>query len=427
MKNNLFQQVFQTFWPSYHEKHAVSSEQESAVQMIMKCRTGDLGYVMNECTSCGYHISRPCSCNNRNCPVCQKWKRDEWTTKRKEESIDGIQYYHVVCTIPHELNPLVFCNRRIMLSLFMKSAANAVLELAADPRYLGAVPGIVSVLHTWGSAMSEHYHVHMIVTGGGLDPKGCFIKLPRKNYFFPQAKVSELFRGKFLDGLQLYYQKNTLSFTGDTFRLKEESYFKLWLADIYKKGFNTYICLPQDHPEEAGISGEEQIERLGTYVSRENFHPSSIVGIESSLNDSENYDKHINTYLGLYSSCSGITDDRILEVTQGTVSFQYKNYRRGGEKSIMALEGTEFIRRFLQHVLPKRFMRIRFYGFLSNSCRKKNLHKIRVQLKMAEFILERKKMTVLERIKYLYGTDITLCPHCGKILTIYRTREVQLE
>jgi len=405
-------------WTNYKREHTVSPQQESAVQLIMQCRTGELGHRTSVCEECGHITYTPCSCNNRNCPICGSWRRDEWAHARESERIDGVDYYHITCTVPHELNPLILNNQKLLLGLLLSSSSKAVIELAQDPKYLGATPGIVSVLHTWGSALTYHPHVHMIVTAGGLNKEKKFIQAKRKDFFLPHKCIADLFRGKFLHQLRKEYDGDELEFTGTSERYKEPEKFQELMDLLYTKGFNTHIVLCENEVEELNSQGKESpVQHLGRYTGRRSFSEDQIKEVASTKEDLTHKENVIN-YLARFSSSAAITESRIQKGTKDSVVFEYKDYRDNGTVKLMELDAMEFIRRFLLHILPSRFCKIRYYGFLSNSRRSRNLHLIRTLLKATEYINKCKGKTTTEKIKILYHRDVTVCPYCGGRLQI---------
>ena len=212
--------AFQTFFPDYKEKHFVSAEQAKAAACISNCKTGRLGYSVSECPKCGYRRIHSCSCNNRDCPCCQAPLEKKWVMERNSELVSGIAYYHVIFTLPHELNPLILANQKLLYDLLFSSATDALITLCRDKKYMGATPGIVSVLHTWGQQLTFHPHLHVCLSGGGLTPADQFVETRHKGFIIPKPVLGKVYRGKFLEGLRVLHEAGRLSFSGEALRLR---------------------------------------------------------------------------------------------------------------------------------------------------------------------------------------------------------------
>ncbi|GET28208.1 IS91 family transposase [Prolixibacter sp. SD074] len=271
------------------------------------------------------------SCRNRHCPVCQQKEKLEWLDKRMKELLP-VGYYHLVFTLPHELNPLCLQNRKVMYGLLFKAVSQTLLELTRDVKHLGADIGLVTVLHTWGQNMKEHPHLHCIMPAGGLGfDREHWVHVPDKNNFFIAGKVlAKKFRGKFLDMLKQSKEKGGLDFHGKLTGIKGPEQFVRFLAPLYQKSWVVNVQKPMGNPEKI-------LEYLSRYVFR-----------------------------------IAITDRRIIEVKDGKVRFSWKDYRTGRFRE-MKLDINEFIRRFLLHILPKGFFKVRYYGIFSSRYRKQNI------------------------------------------------------
>jgi len=284
---------------------------------IEACRTSLLGGHKDKCDSCGHPEISYNSCRNRHCPKCQFLLKEKWIEARAEDLLP-IQYFHVVFTIPAELNPLVLSNQKVMYNLLFRSVSETLVELGNDPKRLGARIGFMAILHTWGQNLMDHPHIHCVVTGGGLSSdRGHWVSC-RKGFFIPVKVMSALFSGKFLDYLKRNYESGDLVFPGALDNLKEPHAFEGYRRQFYHKKWAVY-CKPPFN------------------------------GIEGGLQ-----------YLSRYTHRIAISNHRILKLEDGKVSFLWRDYSDGDKEKIMTLDADEFTRRFLLHVLPDRFVKIRW-------------------------------------------------------------------
>jgi hypothetical protein len=308
--------------------------------------------------------------------------RAKWLERVREDLLP-VPYFHVVQTLPHEpvLDRLVLANRRVLYGLLFRATAETLLELAADPRYLGARIGLLMVLHTWGQLMNRHSHVHVVVPGGGLSLDGTRWVSCRDGFFLPVAVMGSLFRGKFLAGLKRLWRERKLKLDGELCPLAEKSQFELWLSSLYKKKWVTYAQGP----------------------------PSGVKGAEAVLK-----------YLARYVSGVAISDKRLVSHANGRVTFRCKNYRvltkgsgRGGRQGTSSLSGLEFVERYMQHVLPRGMVRIRYYGLLSNRERRKHLRRCRelIGVSSEPVPTEPAKAHVADRLE---TKGLATCPSCGQ-------------
>jgi hypothetical protein len=315
----------------YISQNRVPDGQRSLIHLLSACRTAGLGSHFGKCDHCCYTEKSYNSCRNRHCPACQQKEKMEWLGKRMKELLP-VGYYHLVFTLPHELGPLCLQNKKVMYGLLFKAVSQTLLELTRDVKHLGADIGLVTVLHTWGQNMKEHPHLHCIMPAGGLSfDREHWVHVPDKKNFFIAGKVlAKKFRGKFLDMLKQEKEKGGLNFHGKLASIKGPVQFKRFLAPLYQKSWVVNVQKPMGSPEKI-------LEYLSRYVFR-----------------------------------IAITDRRILEVEDGKVHFSWKDYRLGRFRE-MKLDVDEFIRRFLLHVLPKGFFKVRYYGILSSRYRKQNI------------------------------------------------------
>ena len=323
--------LFREYAANYISQNRVTKEQRSLIHLLSACRTAGLGSHFEQCDHCGYTVKSYNSCRNRHCPVCQQKDKLEWLDKRMQELLP-VGYYHLVFTLPHELNKLCLQNKNVMYGLLFKAASQTLFELTRDTKHLGADIGLITVLHTWAQNMMEHPHLHCIMPAGGLSfDRGHWVHTRKKNNFFIAGKVlAEKFRGKFLDMLKQSKEEGKLVSRGKLAGIKGPVQFNRFLTPLYKKDRVVNVQAPIGNP------------------------------------------KKILEYLSRYVFRIAITDRRILEVKDGKVRFSWKDYRSGHFRQ-MKLDVNEFIRRFLLHVLPKGFFKVRYYGIFSSRHRKQNL------------------------------------------------------
>jgi hypothetical protein len=357
------QDIFLAHGSSFRQEHKLSFEQHKTMSAIEKCRTAALGGHTDICDECGYTQISYNSCRNRHCPKCQTLAKERWIDSQKSDLLD-VGYFHVVFTLPDELNGIVFQNQQALYNLLFKASAETLTDLAMDRRYLGARVGFTSVLHTWGQNLMHHPHVHCIVPGGGQNHLGKWVS-SKKKFFIPLKVLSRKFRGKLL----FYLQQTKLEFHGSLEYLANGLAFRNLIDTLYGKEWIVY-CKPP-------------------------FRDAACV-VE---------------YLGRYTHRVAISNNRILSMENGTVSFKWRDYRDNSQWKVMTVSAHEFIRRFLLHVLPKGFMKIRHYGFLGNRNKSKKLMICKMLTRTA--IVKKKKASTLELITKLLGRDICKCPACG--------------
>jgi len=356
----------------YKNQYNVPSSYEKVIKALTDCRTVKMGGHSYACDSCDYEKNAYNSCRNRHCPKCQGMARLKWVECRMEELLP-VQYFHCVLTVPSELNPFALRHKEPFYTILQKAAAETLSELSQDPNHIGGKTGYISVLHTWGQNLLDHPHLHCIVPGGGLSEHKEWVSC-KEDFLFPLKVVSRLFKGKFMAKFKESVKKGDIKFHG---KLKEYADYSTWRQFInllYEKEWVVYLKEP--------FGGPEQVLK----------------------------------YLGGYTHRIAIANHRILNVKDGSVYFSWKNNVAGGVRQVMKLSIVEFIRRFLLHVLPKGYKRIRYYGFLSNRTRKKALElcfKLLGKIKDAATATVKSK-SVLEILKRLFGIDVTVCPKCGK-------------
>jgi len=371
------QDVFLSSFERFKNNNFVSLMGQKVANAIMRCRTASLGGHVDVCPSCDYARPSYNSCKDRHCPKCQTVKKEKWIGKRKEDMLE-VKHFHTVLTIPSELNSLVLQNPRKLFSLLFSCAAAAVKELTESPKYLGATIGFTSILHTWGSNMSFHPHIHMVVTAGGITPDG-FWKPTRGKFFLPVRVISDLFRGKFLAGCRALYDKGELSFKGANGNALSHRAFRDLLDSCYKKDWVVYAKVPFN-------------------------------GAEGAFE-----------YLGRYTHRIAISNSRLVAVTDKYTTFTWKDYKDDGKRKEMTLSNEEFLRRFLLHVLPYGFTRIRHYGLYSSRSKTARLELYRMALALKHHKKPGKKKkkqaeTPFEIVLRILGRDPRRCPTCGSLL-----------
>lgn len=300
--------------------------QIKVLHAISRCRTAALGGHRDQCVRCGHQVISFNSCRNRHCPKCQTNAREKWLHTRQQELLP-VGYYHLVFSVPHGLVPLIWQNKRILFTLLFEASATTLLEVAADPKHLGAQIGFLSILHTWGQTLQPHPHVHCVVPGGGLSSDHtCWISSP-SHFFLPVKVLSRVFRGKFVAGLRRAFRRNQLAFYGECLPLADPKAFAAFLRTLFRQEWVVYAKPPFGGPD------------------------------------------HVLHYLARYTHRVAISNHRLLSVNDSHVTFRWKDYAHHSKRRTLTLTGEEFLRRFLQHVLPKGFPRIRYFGWLANRSR----------------------------------------------------------
>ena len=294
---------------------------------IERCRTAALGGHKDRCCLCGYETTSFNSCRSRHCPKCQTNARNRWLAERGKELLP-VPYVHVVFTLPHELSWLALQNKKVVYDLLFRASAATLLEIAADSKHLGAEIGFLSVLHTWGQTLQHHPHIHCVIPAGGLSPDHQRWVHPRYAFFLPVKVLSRVFRGKFVAGLKAAYQQRKLLFPGSLKPLAQDKAFQSFLRMLFRNDWVVYAKRPFGGPE------------------------------------------HVLQYLARYTHRVAISNHRITQLADGQVTFRWKDYAHRGRQKLMTISAGEFLRRFLLHVLPRGFVRIRFCGFLANRRRR---------------------------------------------------------
>ena len=371
MGDNKIDDVFQLGWLSYKESYYLSDEQFKAGNAIYKCKTPEMGCNTSVCEECGYTEIHNNSCRNRHCPKCQAVNKAIWVDERQSEVINS-PYYHAIFTVPYELNNLIYENQKNLYALLHKCAAETIIELARDKKYIGGVPGIIQVLHTWGSDLKYHPHIHSVISGGCLSPDKTKILMRGDRFFLPVHVVSKKFKGKFLFYLKSYREAGMLKYGCKCDNLRNSYEWKEFINRLYGKDWVFYI--------------KETFNHFGNAIK----------------------------YLGNYTHRVAISNQRIKSVDESGVVFTVKDYKTGEYNKEISLTLDEFLSRMMLHVLPGRFQKIRYYGFLNNRYKSANL-KIIFKLQGRQRSMARfKGLSKPEIIKLAFGKNLFICPCCGK-------------
>jgi predicted Zn-ribbon and HTH transcriptional regulator len=381
LSGNEVADIFRQFGPVYRESHPLLMRMLKTMSAIERCRTAVLGGHVDQCDSCGYLRISYNSCRNRHCPKCQSLPREKWLAARKRDLLP-VEYFHIVFTVPDLLNPLALRNQKVIYDILFKAASRALLALSKDPKHLGAEIGFISILHTWGQNLMDHPHLHCLVPGGGLSLDGKRWISSRGGFFIPVKVLSRLFRGKFLFYLKEAYRGGKLKFVGEIRSLGDTRKFQMMMDELYRKQWVLYCKPPFRSP------------------------------------------KQLLEYLGRYTHRVAISNHRLVKVEDGKVTFRWRDYKDGNKNKQMTLEAFEFIQRFLLHILPNNFVKIRHYGLLSNRNRQTKLRQCQKILgSTSKGKQQSTESEGWERLLFeLTGIDPRICPCCGKGRMV--TREI---
>jgi len=363
--------IVRTHGEEFRRAHAasLSPQQKRVLRNIELCRTAALGGHRERCNQCGHERNAYNSCGDRHCPKCQSMARAKWLEQRRAELLEA-EYFHVVFTLPEPLAHLSLQNKQEMYNLLFRATAETLQTIAADPQHLGAQIGFFCVLHTWGQTMTHHPHLHCVVPGGGISLDGSRWVACRPGFFLPVQVLSCRFRNVYLRYLQRAYDAGKLQFHGQFESLSDPLNFARYIAPLRDMEWVVYAKPPFGGPE------------------------------------------RVLDYLGRYTHRVAISNNRLLELKDGHVSFTYKDYKdEQQQRKVMTLSADEFLRRFLLHVLPDGFQRIRHYGLLGNRHRAENLARCR-ELMDVPAPAPQPKLDYRERCRQLTGQDPLLCPQC---------------
>ena len=371
-------EIFRRHGEKYRQAHQLSSQQRRVMRAIEQCRTAQLGGHRDQCSSCGYTRVSYNSCRNRHCPKCQSLAKARWLEEQTAQLLP-VHYFHVVFTVPDQLAHLALQNKRVVYNILFRAASETLHRIARDPKHLGAQIGFLAVLHTWGQTLLHHPHLHCVIPGGGLALDGHRWIPCRPKFFLPVRVLARLFRGLFLHYLTQAFHRGDLEFHGTLQHLADRRAFDCFLDAIRPINWVVYAKRP--------FGGPTQV-----------------------LN-----------YLGRYTHRVAISNHRLLNIDNHEVTFSWRDYRNSNQLRSMTLDTNEFIRRFLLHVLPDGFMRIRHYGLLSNSHSQQKLAACRELLDVSETIdASESAQDWKARYQAVTGESIDLCPECrdGRMLPI---------
>ena len=369
-------EVFARHGAAYQATHRLVPAQVRAMRAIQACRTERLGGHVERCDACGalrYHYH---SCRNRHCPKCQTLAKERWLAARRAELLP-VPYFHLVFTLPHELNALAQGNPRALYTLLFQSVSATLIEFGANPRWLGGEIAATLVLHTWGQTLSQHLHLHCLIAAGALAPDGHWIT-SRRGFLFPVTALSPVFCGKFLAGLKQLFSAGTLKLAASSAPLADPTAQRRLVNTLYQKPWVVYAKRP--------FAGPAQV----------------------------------LDYLGRYTHRVAISNHRLVSLEDDEVRFRYKDYAHGNRRKVLSLEPAEFIRRFLLHVLPSGFMRIRHYGILANRAKREKLAQARTALDSPPALAPPEPESVEAFWLRVAALDIHQCPHCktGRMIVI---------
>jgi len=372
--------IFRLYGDQFRQNIKLPVAQRKVMRHIEVCRTAELGGHIEQCSDCGFERNSYNSCRDRHCPKCQTLAKEKWLNDRKSELLP-CGYFHLVFTLPHDLNPIVLCNKKVALGILFKAVNQTLQAFAKDPQWkLEGQLGFILVLHTWSQNLMDHFHLHCLIPGGALSfTKDRWISA-NESYLFRIESLAKEFKKRYLSLLKAAYQKKELSFPDFITRYESRESFNLLIQSVFKAKWIAYAKRP--------FAGPEQV-------------------LE---------------YLGRYTHRIAISNNRIQSIDNGKVIFTYRDRANNNELKTMTVTAKEFIRRFLLHVLPSGFMKIRYFGFLSNKNKGETIPLIRKLADNDDEWPEKKKETVIEMLFRLTGEDITCCPKCkkGKMRTIQR-------
>ena len=362
--------IFRAYGQSYRQAHPLPRSQLKVMRAIESCRTAALGGHLQQCDSCGYQQPAYNSCRNRHCPKCGSLAKAQWLEDRKADLLP-VGYFHLVFTLPHELNPLALANKKVLCDILFKAVSQTLLEFGRT--HLDGQLGFICVLHTWDQTLRDHFHLHCLVPGGALSFDLTRWIAARQTFLFSVTALSLVFRGKFVGLLERAFRKGELQFPGRTAALAEPAAFAALVHSLRQKPWVVYAKRPFSSPEK------------------------------------------VLDYLGRYTHRVALSNNRLLSVAQSTegprVTFSYRDRKNGNRTRTMALQVDEFMRRFLLHVLPEGFMRIRHFGFLANRSRKQKLDRCRVLLNLAPPSPTARK-SARQLMLEVTGFDLARCPAC---------------
>jgi len=371
--------IFRAYGESYRKAHPLPRSHLKVMRAIETCRTAALGGHLQQCDCCGHQQPAYNSCRNRHCPKCGSLTKAQWLEDRKADLLP-VGYFHLVFTLPHELNPLALSNKKVVYDILFKAVSQTLLAFGRT--HLGGLLGFICVLHTWDQTLRDHFHLHCLIPGGALSLDLTRWTMARQTFLFPVKALGLVFRGKFLDLIEQAFVKGQLQFPGHTAALAQPAAFSELVCSLRKKRWVVYAKRPFSSPDK------------------------------------------VLDYLGRYTHRVAISNNRILSVEESAegprVTFSYRDRKNGSPTRTMALPAEEFIRRFLLHVLPEGLMRIRHFGFLANRSRKQTLSRCRALLGSQQQPSPTAKKSARQLMLETTGIDLALCPVCrvGTLLIV---------
>jgi len=364
--------IFRIYGNDYSKNHSLPYTHKKVMHHITVCRTAELGGHMEQCDKCGFKRNAYNSCRDRHCPKCQSLAKEKWLNDRKAELLP-CGYFHVVFTLPHELNAIILCNKTVTLAILFAAVSETLQAFAKDPQWrLEGQLGFIAVLHTWSQTLMDHFHLHCIVPGGALSFDKTRWVPARESFLFKVESLAKELRKRYLQKLEKAFVDGKLIFPGNTQIYGCRRKFKTLIQSLFRTKWIVYAKRP--------FAGPEQV-------------------LE---------------YLGRYTHRVAISNNRIVSIKNNKVTFTYKDRKNNDEVKNMTLNADEFIRRFLLHVLPSGFMKIRYFGFLANTNKKKCVPLLRKLIDPSAQVPEIITETVQEMMLRLTGEDITCCPQCQK-------------
>ena len=364
--------IFRLYGGTYRQSNSLPYEKIKVMHHIEVCRTAELGGHVQQCDQCDFEQIAYNSCRDRHCPKCQCLVKEQWLNDRKAELLP-CGYFHLVFTLPHDLNPIILCNKRITLQILFSAVSETLQAFAKDPQWrLEGQLGFIAVLHTWSQTLMDHFHLHCLIPQGAFSfTKDRWIQA-KESFLFRIESLAKAFKNCYLQKLQSVYQNQKLIFPGNTAHLASQKGFQKLISSLFEAKWIAYAKRP--------FAGPEQV-------------------LE---------------YLGRYTHRVAISNNRIISIDKGNVTFKYQDRERNNETRIITLDAHEFIRRFLLHILPTGFMKIRYFGFLAHKNKNETIPLLRKLIDPQATLPEKMKETITEMMLRLTGTDITCCPKCGK-------------
>jgi hypothetical protein len=358
--------IVRRYWPEYRKKYRVVEHERRVIRHIMQCRTEEMGARVQECNNCDYTLTLYNSCRDRNCPTCQSMKKEKWIMDRKSETLP-FQYFHVVFTLPDRLDSIVMRNKRKIYALLFDKVRETLVTAAAEKKYFGATIGFFAILHTWGQRLGIHPHLHCVVPGGGYDLAKKKWKRCKKSFFISFEVLATRFRSLFLSALRTMYNKGELHLAGCEY--DHPDLFQNLVDELWNTRWNVFL--------------------------------------------KETYESEMNVidYLGRYTHRIAISNYRIIKMEDDFVHFTYKDYRENGKRKIVKMHALSFIRRFCFHIVPKQFVRIRYFGLLAHRNRSERIRECR---EYYEIKIEKKnrECTWIDIFTRVTGRDPFVCPKC---------------